>query len=155
MSGHIRFSVKVRDLMLLCVALGVGTATSAFGADYAVKVTAPDVDMGAPLRRETASQMPPRQTEVVIVWGFRLRTTQHPSRNPAIVSGYSELVEKADCQTKQCGFVITQQDGKWRASNVIAASEAELMTMQRNLEKEGTTLVVVNPTGTKRTVPSF
>jgi hypothetical protein len=99
--------------------------------------------------------MPDRAVEVVVVWGFRFRSTIHPSRNPALTAGYTELIGRNDCTTAVCGFVLVQEGGVWRASNTLAASEQELLTKQREMERSGTVLVIVHPTGTRRQVPSL
>jgi hypothetical protein len=102
-----------------------------------------------------ARDLPPRQVELVIVWGFRLRPTEHDLRMASVRSGYGELIDKAACTNSICGFVVVQDGAKWRNTNVIAGSEGELRDLQRNMEREGTTLVIVHPTGQKRAVPNF
>jgi hypothetical protein len=102
-----------------------------------------------------SQSLPPRQVEVVVVWGFRLRTTQHDLRLQSVRSGYAELVEKAACINAICGYVVVQDGSKWRATNVISGTERELQDMERNMERDGTTLVLVHPTGQKRTIPNF
>jgi hypothetical protein len=98
---------------------------------------------------------PPRSVEVVVVWGFRLRSTIHDARNPAFTAGYTELVGRQDCITKTCGFVLVREGNVWRASNTLAASENELLEKQRDMEREDTVLVIVHPNGTRRLVPRF
>jgi hypothetical protein len=102
-----------------------------------------------------ARDLPPRQVEVVVVWGFRFRPTEHDLRMSSVRSGYGELSEKAVCVTAICGFVVMQEGGKWKATNVVAASETQLRDMQSDLERTGTTLVIVHPNGTKRNIPNF
>ncbi len=99
--------------------------------------------------------LPPPQVEVVIVWGFRLRSTEHDLRVQSITSGYRELVDKAACINAICGFVVVKVGAKWQATNVMVGSETELREIKENMEREGTTLVIVHPTGTKRSVPQF
>lgn len=98
---------------------------------------------------------PVRELELVIVIGFRIRGTKYDSRIPSVVSGYTELVEKAECITSACGFVVVQDGTKWRATNVVSGSESELRDKAINMGREGTTLVIVHPSGIKRTVPQF
>jgi hypothetical protein len=109
----------------------------------------------APGSTSTSQTSPPREVEVVVVWGFRLRSQFQEQRITSIRDGYGELVQKDVCLNSICGFVVVQEDSKWRASNVLAGSEQELRDMQQNMEREGTTLVIVHPTGSRRQVPVF
>jgi hypothetical protein len=133
-----------------CIALLASSLAWAVGAN-GTKTEAPELASqgGGPI----AQPMPERAVEVVIVWGFRFRSTIHPSRNPAFTAGYSELVGRNDCITSVCGFLLIQEGGVWRASNTLAASEQELLTRQREMERENTMLVIVHPNGTRRQVP--
>jgi hypothetical protein len=99
--------------------------------------------------------IPQRPVEIVVVWGFRLRSKVYERRVISLNEGYSELITKDVCLTKVCGFVVTQEGQQWRASNVMSGTESELRDMQQNMEREGTTLVIVHPTGSRREVPSF
>jgi hypothetical protein len=105
-----------------------------------------------PLARNMPTE---RVAEVVIVWGFRWRPTEHDLRVASIRSGYGELIDKPACLTQVCGFVVAKEGDKWQATNVIAATEAQLADMQRAMERQGTTLVIVHPTGEKRRIPEF
>ncbi len=108
-----------------------------------------------PDARPLARDMPPHQIEIVVVWGFRLRTTEHDLRMASLRSGYRELIDKPDCTTATCGFVVVHDGTKWRTTNVIAASEDKLRDLQHNMERDGSTLVIVRSSGIKRTVPNF
>jgi hypothetical protein len=99
--------------------------------------------------------MPLSKIEVVVVWGFRLRSQMSDSRMGAVRQGYGELVEKNVCMNSVCGYVVVKEGDKWRATNVIAATEEDLMEKQANMERESTTLVIVHPTGLKRKMPDF
>jgi hypothetical protein len=96
-----------------------------------------------------------RPVEVVIVWGFRFRGTEHDRRAASLRAGYAELIKRDECVVNVCGFVIVQDGDVWRASNVLAASESDLMTRHKNLERENSALVIVHPTGSRRQVPEF
>jgi hypothetical protein len=106
-------------------------------------------------RRAIAPQPTPRAVEVVVVWGFRIRPTIHDSRIASLRSGYGELVRRDDCIVSICGFVMVREGTTWRATNVLAATEAELLEKYRDMEREETALVIVHPTGTRRQVPAF
>ena len=97
----------------------------------------------------------PSQIERVIVWGFRLRPSLLDLRRDATYQGYRELVAKDACITEICGFVVVLDGDKWRSSNVIVASEDELQRLHRNMEREGSSLVLVHPAGTRREVPNI
>jgi hypothetical protein len=137
---------------LLSVCSVAGTAHAAQKTNTKLEAPADNSSAGA---APNLQAQPEREEHVVIVWGFRIRTTAHDLRMQSVRSGYSELVEKTVCITRVCGFVVVPDGNKWRASNVIAASEPELQEMKRNMERDGTVLVIVHPNGSKRTVPEF
>jgi hypothetical protein len=97
----------------------------------------------------------PHLVELVVVYGFRLRSTQHDMRVQSIREGYAELIGKPECLQSICGFVVLPDGAKWRSTNVLAGTESSLTQLKRDMEREGTTLVIVHPTGTKRTIPNF
>jgi hypothetical protein len=103
----------------------------------------------------TLQTHPSREVEIVVVWGFRLRSQVQEQRIISIRDGYSELITKDVCLDSICGFVVVEEGSKWRASNVLAGSEQELRDMQQNMERDGTTLVIVHPTGNRRQIPVF
>jgi hypothetical protein len=139
----------------LCLAISTVWGSEAFAAQKNNVKIEGAAEAPLPEAPSLARDLPPRQVEIIIVWGFRLRTTEHDLRMASIRDGYGELVDKSACVTAVCGFVVVQDGAKWRNTNVIAASETELRDMQHNMEREGTTLVIVHPTGTKRTIPNF
>ena len=149
-----RNSQILRGVMALvaCVSLSHGTA---FAANKTLAV--PDTGSASQVsgNQPLTAPLPPRQIEVVVVWGFRLRSTEHDLRMQSVTSGYQELVEKPVCLTSLCGFVVVLDGTKWRATNVMAGSENELKEMKENMERAGTTLVIVHPSGVKRQVPEF
>ena len=151
---RVRFLARC-GAVLASVALSLAIANSAWAAQKAAMKTGASAEAALPEPSPLARDMPAREVELVVVWGFRLRQTEHDLRMASVRSGYAELVEKAVCQTSVCGFVVVQDGSKWRATNVIAASESELSERQRDMERAGSTLVIVYPTGVKRVIPSF
>jgi hypothetical protein len=138
----------------LCVAGILLISGPSFAAQKTVAKTEATAE-AAPGSSSTSQVFPQREVEIVVVWGFRLRSQVQDQRIVSIGDGYSELVKKDDCLNSICGFVVVQEGSKWRASNVLAGSEQELRDMQQNMEREGTTLVIVHPTGSRRQVPVF
>jgi hypothetical protein len=142
-------------LVYACLFGSFGLVSSAYAAQkVGAKVEAETVALptdGSSLARD----MPSRDVELVVVWGFRLRLTDHDLRAASLSSGYGELINKAACLERICGYVVLKDGDKWRTTNVIAASEHELLDMQANMEREGTTLVIVHPTGQRRSIPNF
>jgi hypothetical protein len=96
-----------------------------------------------------------RPVEVVVVWGFRLRSTIQDLRRDSLREGYGDLINKAVCLSSVCGFVVVPDGNRWRTSNVLSGTEAQLQELQRNMERDNTTLVIVHPTGQRRAVPDF
>jgi hypothetical protein len=138
--------------------LWVAGAVFVGGPTFAAQKTVVKTEASAeatPNSGGTSQMRPSREVEVVVVWGFRLRSQVQEQRIVSIRDGYSELITKDVCLESICGFVVVQEDSKWRASNVLAGSEQELRDMQQNMEREGTTLVIVHPTGSRRQVPVF
>jgi hypothetical protein len=141
---------------------GLAFACFAMASCLASSVAAQKVTVGAEVAEVVAASAEPslpqtasiRELDLVIVIGFRLRSTAYDLRMQSVISGYSELVEKADCVTLICGFVV-QEGTKWRATNVVSGEESELRDKASNMEREGTTLVIVHPSGVKRVVPQF
>jgi hypothetical protein len=109
----------------------------------------------SPNRGGVAQPDQSRAVEVVVVWGFRLRGTMHDTRIASMRAGYGELIARDDCITTTCGFVMVKDGNVWRSSNILAATEAELIEKQHNMERDGTTLIIVHPNGSRRSVPSF
>jgi hypothetical protein len=140
--------------MLACLVGFLGMPVSTAHGAQTAKATLE----GANIAVEAAPQpnvRPQRDVEIVVVWGFRLRSVIEERRVSAIQSGYGELINKASCVTAICGFVVAPDGAKWRASNVLTGTEEELQELQRNMELDGTTLVIVHPTGARRSVPKF
>jgi hypothetical protein len=139
-------------LVVGIAAVGVfaGPALSATAVGAKAEAATEAVSMGV-----SGLPQPPRQVEVVVVWGFRLRSVIEKLRIESVKSGYRELIGKSECLTSVCGFVVAPDGNQWRASNVLSGTEDELRDRQRNMEREGTTLVIVHPTGVRRTVPNF
>jgi hypothetical protein len=137
-----------------CLALTacVPASVLAVGAAGAKTEAAPEVTA---VRSTISQPMPPRAVEVVIVWGFRLRPNIHDTRNITLNAGYNELVGRDVCITSTCGFVVVRDGTQWRATNVMAGTEAELIEMQQNMDRQDTTIVIVHPTGIRRSVPKF
>ncbi|GBF58877.1 hypothetical protein PbB2_02566 [Candidatus Phycosocius bacilliformis] len=96
-----------------------------------------------------------RMVDVVVVWGFRVRTNKFDERRPSLTAGYGDLVKKPECQTSVCGFVVFHDGEKWRYTNVLAGSEDQLRALQGDLEYDRQTLVIVHPNGERRSVPQF
>lgn len=149
-SPHLALAGSVVSFAFL--GLGIGNAHAAQKSAIKTEVSSETPSSGA---MPISQILPPHEVDVVVVWGFRLRPTEHDLRLQSLRSGYSELVEKAACLNELCGYVVVQSDGKWRATNVISGTERELRDMERNMEREGTTLVIVHPTGQKRSIPNF
>jgi hypothetical protein len=145
----------VRQIAFSCLTIGLIFGGSAFAAQKAIVKTGANAESNLPNSSPLARDMPTRQVEVVVVWGFRLRPTEHDLRTASIRSGYGELVEKSVCTSAICGFVVVHDGTKWRTTNVISGSESDLQDMHRNMERDGATLVIVHPTGTKRKIPEF
>jgi hypothetical protein len=93
--------------------------------------------------------------DVIIVWGFRVRSELYEERSPPLREGYENLVKKPECQTSVCGYVVFYDGQKWRSTNVLAGDEDRLKELQSELEYDRQTLVIVHPTGQRRTVPKF
>lgn len=144
-----------RGIALSYLAIVLTFAGSAFAAQKTIVKTGASAESNRPDLSPLAREIPQRQVEIVVVWGFRMRPSAYDLRRTSIRSGYSELIDKSDCVNAVCGFVVVQDGTKWRATNVISGSENELQEMHRNMERDGTTLVIVHPTGTKRQVPEF
>lgn len=141
-------------IALACCTVTSCLASPVFAQNVTVGGEVAEVTVhGAPVSFPQAS--PIRELELVIVIGFRLRSTEHDLRMQSVISGYGELVEKADCVTMTCGFMVVQDGNKWRATNVVSGTESELRDKASNMEREGTTLVIVHAAGVKRTVPQF
>jgi hypothetical protein len=138
----------------LCVAAAVFVSGPTFAAQKTVAKTEATAE-ATPSSGGASGMRLSREVEVVVVWGFRLRSQAQEQRIISIRDGYEELVQKDVCLSSICGFVVVQEDSKWRASNVLAGSEQELRDMQQNMEREGTTLVIVHPTGSRRQIPVF
>jgi hypothetical protein len=149
------FANKLGAALAVCLAFTLLCGGKALAAQKNITKVGATAESPMPEGPPLARDMLPREVELVVVWGFRIRSTEHDFRMASIRSGYSELIDKTVCTTAICGFVVLQDGAKWRATNVIATSESELRDMQRTLEREGTTLVIVHPTGSKRTIPSF
>lgn len=149
LKGYARVGLAVMALVPMGANAAQKATTKTEANSEASRLVAP------PVAPPVSQPMPPRQVEVVVVWGFRLRTTQHELRLQSIRSGYAELIEKAACINAICGYVVVQDGSKWRVTNVISGTERELQDMERNMEREGATLVIVHPTGQKRTIPNF
>jgi hypothetical protein len=137
-----------------CLALAtiVPSNVLAVGVAGAKTEAAPDTASG---RGSVSQPMPPRAVEVVVVWGFRLRPNVHDTRIITLNAGYNELVGKDVCITSTCGFVVVREGARWRGTNVVAGTEAQLIEMQRDMDRDDTTIVIVHPTGTRRSVPKF
>jgi hypothetical protein len=146
-----RLSAGVVSVCLALIAF-VPASALAVGAAGAKTEAAPEVTA---VRSTISQPMPPRAVEVVVVWGFRLRPNIHDTRNITLNAGYNELVGRDVCMTSICGFVVVREGARWRATNVMAGTEAELVEMQQNMDRQDTTIVIVHPTGTRRSVPKF
>lgn len=151
---RVRFLARCKAV-IACVALMLAVSNGAWAAQKAAIKTGASAEAAVPEPSPLARDMPAREVELVVVWGFRLRQTEHDLRMASVRSGYAELVEKAACQTSVCGFVVVQDGRMWRSTNVIAATESELSERQRDMERAGSTLVIVYPTGVKRVIPTF
>jgi hypothetical protein len=150
--GRSRIAMALFSVCLLGLVTNAGSAFAAQKTSARLEAPADNSNAGA---APSLQAQPEREEHVVIVWGFRIRSLEYERRIESVRSGYSELVDKAACITKVCGFVVVPDGNRWRATNVVAASEPELHEMKRNMERDGTVLVIVHPNGSKRTVPDF
>lgn len=152
-------SASVLSASVLAAAM-LGTATISIAAT-ASKATTVATKAG-----ESAAEAPStgasannsgadRPVDVVIVWGFRVRSKLFDERNPPLIEGYGELIKKPECETNVCGYVVFHDGTKWRYTNILAGDEDKLRELQGNLEYDRQTLVIVHPNGEKRTVPNF
>ncbi len=142
--------------------LALGFAVTSFGAPVygaaAVGTKAETATEAVSAGLSTTLQSgprPQREVDVIVVWGFRLRSAVQPTQSAALRSGYLELVDKVACIDAVCGFVVAPDGNRWRASNVLSGTEAELQERQRNMERDGATLVIVHPNGARRSIPTF
>lgn len=125
----------------------VGTNANANAAEAAANVvtkstSAKEEDLSSPV-------------DVIIVWGFRVKSQLYEERSPPLREGYEALVKKPECETSVCGYVVFYDGKKWRSTNVLAGDEDRLKELQSELEYDRQTLVIVHPTGQRRTVPKF
>ncbi|WP_284359542.1 hypothetical protein [Candidatus Phycosocius spiralis] len=125
-------------------------------ADVGTKAKAAEVPANV------VAKSPPAQDEdlsksvdVIIVWGFRVRSKLYEERNPPLREGYETLVKKPECVSSVCGYVVFYDGQKWRSTNVLAGDEERLRQLQKQLDYEHQTLVIVHPNGQNRTVPEF
>jgi hypothetical protein len=138
------------------LALGAATTGHAAASKAASVATKTGEAAEAPATGASSSSLAlDRRVDVVIVSGFRIRAKAFDERKPPLVEGYGELIKKAECETKVCGYVVFYDGTKWRYTNILAGEEDHLRELQANLEFDRQTLVIVHPNGEKRTIPNF
>jgi hypothetical protein len=145
-------AVLVAGLCAVLIAMPCAAAT----ATVQTKAKASEMATSATAGTRSAGEEdlnPP--VDVIIVWGFRVRSELYEERSPPLREGYENLVKKPECLTSVCGYVVFHDGQKWRSTNVLAGDEGRLKALQSELEYDRQTLVIVHPTGQKRTVPKF
>jgi hypothetical protein len=156
MTAKLQCALLSGGLLLGVVATGpVMAATATTKVNAATTATGTTTSNSTASAETTGPDMEGRKVDVVVVWGFRVRSQKYDERTPPLTAGYGDLVNKPECQTSVCGFVVFHDGEKWRYTNVLAGTESELRTLQGNLEYGRQTLVIVYPNGEKRTPPKF
>jgi hypothetical protein len=150
--GYRRFA---KHLYFASALVGIAIAGDAFAAIGTTMKTEAAAETPGLNPMPVPQVAPPRTVDVVVVWGFRIRQTPYDMRLKSVRSGYAELIEKSACVRSLCGFVVVYDGTVWRSTNVISGTEDELKEMHRNLERDGSTLVIVYPNGEKRTIPAY
>jgi hypothetical protein len=79
------------------------------------------------------------------VRGFRIRSTVFETRTPAIDAGMASAAMMADCDRGPCGFVVLHTEAGYRYTSVVAAPEAELISLAQEFDRPGMTFVLVHP----------
>jgi hypothetical protein len=127
-------------------------ATAKVGTNANAGEAAANVMAKSPSAQEENLSQP---VDVIVVWGFRVKSQLYEERSPPLREGYESLVKKPECLTSVCGYVVFYDGKKWRSTNVLAGDEDRLKELQSELEYDRQTLVIVHPIGQKRIVPKF
>lgn len=83
--------------------------------------------------------------QLVVVRGFRIRSTVFANRIPALEAGFASTAVMAECDAGPCGFVVLRTDEGYRYTSVVTGSTNELLAMARDMERDDLSLVIVYP----------